>query len=79
MVHIVKGFGIVDETEEDAFLESPCFLYDPANVGTLISGSSSFSKLSLDIGAFLVHILQKPSIQDFKHDLISMGEECNGS
>ena len=79
MIHTVKGFSVVDETEVDAFLEFPCFLYDPANVGTLISGSSSFSKLSLDIWTFLVHIILKPSMQDFKHDLISMGEECNGN
>ena len=46
MIHTVKGFGIVDETEEDVFLEFPSFVYDPANVGNLISGSSSFSKSS---------------------------------
>ena len=69
----MKGFGIVDETEVDVFLEFPSCLYDPANVGNLISGSSSFSEPSLDIWKFLVHIMLKPSMQDFKHDLTSMG------
>ena len=59
------------------FLEFPSFLYDPENVGTLISGFSSFSKPNLAIWNFLVHILLKPSMQNFKHDLISMGDECN--
>jgi len=59
------------------FLELPCFLYDPANVGNLISGSFFFSKHSLDIWKFLVHIMLKPSMQDFKHDLTSMGDEYN--
>ena len=77
MIHIVKGFGIVDETEVDVLLEFPSFLCDPANVGNLISGSSSFSKPSLDISKFLVHITLKPSLKDFKHDLTSMGDECN--
>ena len=77
MIHTVKGFGIVDETEVDVFLKSPNFLYDPVNVGNLISGSSSFSKPSLDIWKFLVRIMLKPSMQDFKNDLPSMGDECN--
>ena len=62
MIHTVKGFGIVDETEIDVFLEFPSFLYDPVNVGNLISGSSSFSESRLDIWKFLVHIMLKPSI-----------------
>ena len=62
MIHTVKGFGVVDETEVDVFLEFPCFLYDPANVGNLISGSSAFSKSSLYIWKFSVHILLKPSL-----------------
>ena len=77
MIHTVKGFSIVDETERDVFLKFPCFLYNPANVGNLISSSSSFSKSSLDIWKFLVHIILKPSVQDFKHDLTSMGDECD--
>ena len=77
MIHTVKGFDIVDKIEIDAFLEFPRFLYDPVNVGNLISGSHSFSKPSLDIWKFLVHIMLKPSMQDFKHDLTSMAGECN--
>ena len=73
MIHTVKGFSVVDETEVDIFLEFPCFLYDPASVGNLISDSSSFSKPSLDIWKFLVHIMLKSSMQDFMHDLTSMG------
>ena len=57
MVHIVKGFSVVNETEGDIFLEFPCFLYGPANVGNLISGSSAFSEPNLNIWKFLVHVL----------------------
>ena len=77
MIHTVKGFSVVNETQVDVFLEFPCFLYDPANVGNLISGSSAFSKHSLDIWKFLVRIMLKPSMHDFKHDLTRMGDECN--
>ena len=77
MIHTVKGFSIVDETEVDVFLEFPCFFYNLVNVSNLISGSFSFSKLSLDIWKFLVCIMLKPSMQDFKHDLTSMGDKCN--
>jgi len=77
MIHIVKGFTIVDAIETDVFLKFPCFLYNPVNVGNLISSSSSFSKPSLNIWKFLVPIMLKPSMQDFKHDLTSMGDECN--
>ena len=77
MIHTVKGFGIVNETEVDVFLELPCFLYDPVNVSNLISGSSFFSKPSLDIWKFLMCIVLKPSMQDFKHDLTSKGDECS--
>ena len=77
MIHTVKGLGIVDETEVDVFLKFPSFLYNEANVGNLISGSSAFSKPSLDISNFLVCIMLKPSIQDFEHDLTSMGDEYN--
>ena len=77
MIHTVKGFSLVDETEVDVFLEFPSFLYDPVNVGNLIFGSSSFSKPSLDIWKFLVHIMLKPSMQNFKHDLTSMRDERN--
>ena len=77
MIHTVKGFSIVNETEVDVFLEFPCFLYDPANVGTLISGYSTFPKSSLDIWKFLVHITLKSTMQDFEHNLTSMEDECN--
>ena len=73
VVHTVKGFSI--EAEVDAFLESPCFLYDPTNVGSLISGSSAFSKSSLYIWKFLGHILLKPSLKDFQHNLTNMQTE----
>ena len=75
MIHIVKGFSTVYGTEIDVFLKFPCFLCNPENVGNLISSSSSFSKLGLDIWKFLVRIMLKPSMQDFKHDLASMGDE----
>ena len=72
MIHTVKDFSVVDETEIDVFLKFPCFLYNPANVGNLISSSSSFPKPRLDICKFLVHIMLKPRMKDFKHDLTVM-------
>ena len=77
VIHTVKGFSVVSEAEEEVFLEFSCFFCDPVNVGNLISGSSSFSKPSLDIWKFLVRIMLNPSMQDFKHDLTSMGDECS--
>ena len=77
MIHTVKVFSVVSETKIDVFLEFPCFLYDPANVGNFTSGSSAFSKPSLDIWKFSVHVILKPSMQDFEHNLTSMGDECN--
>ena len=77
MVHIVKGFNVVSETEVDVFLEFPCFLYDLVNVGNMISGSSAFSKPSLNIWKFSVHVMLKPSLEDFEHNLTSMGDKCN--
>ena len=77
MIHTVKGFRVVDETEIDVLLKFPCFCYNSVNVGNLIPSSSSFSKPSLDIWNFLVHIMLKPSLQDFKHDLTTMGDETN--
>ena len=77
MIHTVKGFSIVEETEIDVFLKFPCFLYNPASVGHLISSSSSFSKPSFDIWKFLVLIMLKPSLQDFMHVLTSMRDECD--
>ena len=77
MIHTVKGFSIVSETEVDVFLEFSWFLYDPANVGNFIPGSSAFSKPSLDIWKFSVQVMLKPSMQVFEHDLSSMGDKCN--
>ena len=76
-VNIVKGSIVVNKTEVNIFLEFPCFLYDPESIGNLISGSSFFSKPSLDSWKFLVHIMLKPNMQDFKNDLISMGDDFN--
>ena len=72
----VKGFSIVNEAEVDAFLESPCFFCDQTDVGNLMSGSSAFSKLSLHIRKFFVHILLKPSFKDFERYLPGMWNEC---
>ena len=60
-----KGFSIVNKAEVDAFLEVPCFLYDPMDVGNLISGSSALSKSSLYIWKFSVHVLLKPSLENY--------------
>ena len=67
VIHIVKGFGIVNKIEVDVFLELPCFFNDPTGVGNLISGSSAFSKSSLNIWKFKVHILLKPGLENFEH------------
>ena len=77
MIHTLEGFSIADETEVDGFLEFLCFLSDPAIVVNFVSGSSAFSKPSLDIWKFLVPVMLKPSMQDFEHYLTSMGDECN--
>ena len=77
VIHTVKGFSIVNEAEVDIFLEFSCFFYDPADVGNLFSGSSAFSKSSLFIWKFSVHVLLKPSLKDFEHDLSSMWNEYN--
>ena len=70
-IHTVSGFSVVND------LEFPCFLYDPANVGNLISGSPAFSKSSLTIWTFSVHVMLKPSLEDFEHNFISVGDEWN--
>ena len=67
-----KGFGIVNKAEVDVFLELSCFFYDPTDVGNLISGSSAFSKSSLNNWKFSVHALLKPSLENFEHYLASM-------
>ena len=64
--HTVKGFGIVNEVEIDVFLELSCFFHDPAHVGNLISGSSAFSKTSLNIRKLTVHLLLKPGLENFE-------------
>ena len=64
MIHTVKGFGIVNKAEIDVFLELPCFFGDPADIGNLISVSSAFSKTSLNIRKFTVHILLKPGLEN---------------
>ena len=77
VVHIVKGFSIVSEAEVDVFLELSCCFDDQTDVGNLISGSSIFSKSSLKIQKFLVHVLLKPSLENFEHYFASMWNECN--
>ena len=72
MIHTVKGFSVVNETEIDVFLEFPCLFYDPMDAGNFISSSSAFSKSSLYIWKFLVHILLKLSFKDFEHYLTNM-------
>ena len=77
VIHTVKGFGIVNKAELDVFRELSCFFHDPADVGNLISGSSAFSKTSLNITEFTVHVLLKPGLENFEHYFTSMWDECN--
>ena len=72
MIHAVKGFGIVDKAEVDVFLEILCFFDDPTDVGNLISGSSAFSKSSLNMWKFKVHVLLKPGLEDFELYFVSV-------
>ena len=72
VIHTVKGFGIVNKAELDAFLELSCYFHDPADVGNLISGSSTFSKTNLNIREFTVHVLLKPGLKNFEHYFTSM-------
>ena len=74
VIHTVKGFGIVNKAEIDVFLELSCFFHDPADVGNLISGSIDFSKTSLNIWKFTVHVLLKPGLENFEHYFASMWE-----
>ena len=72
-----QGFDIVNKAEIDVFLELSCFFRDPADVGNLISGSSAFSKTSLKIWKFMVHVLLKSGLENFEHYFASMWDECN--
>ena len=76
VIHTAKGFSIVIVAEVDVFLEFLCFLHNPTNVGNLISGSSEFSKPTLNIWKFLVHILLEPGLKDLEWNLTSMWNEC---
>ena len=77
MVHTVKGFRVVNEAEVDVLLELSCFLDTPTDTGNLISGSSDFSKYSLNIWKFSVHVLLKPGLENFEHYFSCVWYECN--
>ena len=85
VIHTVKGFGVVNKAEVDVFLELSCFFDNPTVVGNLISGSSAFSKSSLNIFSksslntwnFMVHVLLKPGLENFEHYFTSVWDECN--
>ena len=77
VIHTVKGFGIVNKAEKDVFLEFSCFFDDPAEVGNLNSGFSTFSKTSLNIWKFTVHLLLKPGLENFDHYFASVRDKCN--
>ena len=67
VIHTVKGFGVVNKAKIDVFLELSCFFEDPVDVGNLIFGSSAFSKTNLNIWKFMVHVLLKPVLENFKY------------
>ena len=77
VIHTVKGFGIVNKAEVDVFLVFSCFFDDPTNVDNLISGSSGFSKSSLNIWKFTVHVLLKPDLENSEQYFASVLDECN--
>ena len=77
VIHTFKGFGIVNKAETDDFLERSCFFDNPTDVGNLISGSSAFSKSSLNIWKFTVYVLLKPSLENFEHYFTSVWDECS--
>ena len=77
VIHAVKGVVIVNKAGVDVFLELSCFFDDPADVGNLISGSSVFSKASLYIWKFTVHVLLRPGLENFEHYFASMWDKCN--
>ena len=72
VIHIVKGFGVVNKAEIDVFLKLFCFFDNPVDIGNLISGSSAFSKTSLNIWIFMVPVLLKPGLENFEHYFTSM-------
>ena len=72
VIYTIKGFGAINKAEVDVFLELSCFFNDPADVGNLISGSSAFSKSSLNIQKFTLHVLLKPGLENFEHYFASM-------
>ena len=72
VIHTVEQFDLVNKAEIDVFLELSCFFDDPADVGNLISGSSAFSKTSLNIRKFTIHVLLKPGLENFEHYFASM-------
>ena len=77
VIHTVKGFAVVNKAEVDVFLELTCIFDDPVGIGNLISGSSAFSKTSLNIWKFLVHILLKPGLENFERYFTSVWDWCN--
>ena len=77
VIHTVKCFSVVNEAAADVFLEFSCFFYDPTDVDHLISGSSAFSKFSLNIWNFSVHELLKPGLENFEQYFARMWDECN--
>ena len=79
VIHTVKVFGVINGAEVDVFLWFSCFFNDPTDVGNLISGSSAFSKSSLNIWNFSIHVLLKPDLENFEHYFASMWDECNCS
>ena len=72
VIHTVRDFGVVNKAEIDVFLELSCFFYDPMDIGKLISGSSAYSKSSLNTWNFTVHILLKPGLENFEHYFASV-------
>ena len=77
MIHTIEGFIVFNEAEVAVFLELSCFLYDPKDVGNLISGSSAFSKSILNIWKFSVHVLLKLGLENFENSFANMLNECN--
>ena len=77
LLWFTQCFGIINKAEIDVFLELSCFFHDPADVGNLTSGSSAFSKTSLNIRELTVHVLLKPGLENFEHYFTSMWDECN--